>query len=174
MARTALVYFSRPGENYWYGGRRDLEAGNTQVVAQQIARLVDAEVIRIEEADPYPHDYEQTVERNQAEEDADTRPAIAGGAPDLAGHDTIILGCPVWNTRAPMIIRTLLDATDLAGVTIHPFITYAVGRGSVFSDYAEQYRDATVADGLAIQGEKAAGSGPEIARWVARNGLGKN
>jgi hypothetical protein len=28
-----LAYFSRPGENYYYGGRRDLEVGNTEVLA---------------------------------------------------------------------------------------------------------------------------------------------
>ena len=25
-----LAYFSRPGENWWNGGRRDLEVGNTE------------------------------------------------------------------------------------------------------------------------------------------------
>jgi hypothetical protein len=25
--RILLAYFSRPGENYWYGGRRDLRVG---------------------------------------------------------------------------------------------------------------------------------------------------
>ncbi|MGC0252755.1 hypothetical protein [Pseudactinotalea sp. Z1748] len=29
-ASTLLVYFSRAGENYWEGGRRDLEVGNTK------------------------------------------------------------------------------------------------------------------------------------------------
>jgi hypothetical protein len=28
-----LAYFSRPGENYYYGGRRNLEVGNTEVLA---------------------------------------------------------------------------------------------------------------------------------------------
>lgn len=171
--RRAVVYFSRPGENYWHGGRRDLKVGNTQVVAEQIARLVDAEMIRLEAADPYPHDYEQTVERNQSEQLDDARPRIAGGVPDLSPYDTVILGCPVWNTRAPMIIRTLLDAADLSGVTIHPFTTYAVGQGSVFPDYAEQYPNPTIAQGLAIQGEKAADSVAEIAQWVRRSSLGK-
>jgi hypothetical protein len=36
-ARVLLVYFSRAGENYYYGGRRDLEVGNTEVLAGIIA-----------------------------------------------------------------------------------------------------------------------------------------
>lgn len=132
---------------------------------------MNAEVIRIEAADPYPHDYDATVERNHREQQDDARPEIAGGTPDLAGYDTILLGCPVWNSRAPMIIRTLLDATDLADVTIYPFITYAVGEGSVFADYADLYPEATVGAGLAIQGEYATDSAPQIQQWVADNGL---
>ena len=31
--RTLLAYFSRAGENYYYGGRRDLEVGNTELLA---------------------------------------------------------------------------------------------------------------------------------------------
>jgi hypothetical protein len=31
--RILLAYFSRPGENYYYGGRRNLEVGNTEVLA---------------------------------------------------------------------------------------------------------------------------------------------
>lgn len=171
-ARPALVYFSRPGENYWHGGRRDLEVGNTQVVAERIARLlVSAEVIRLEAADPYPHGYDETVDRNRSEQQADARPEIAGGVPDLGGYRRIVLGCPVWNTRAPMIIRTLLDSTDLTGKTIHRFLTYAVGQGRVVRDYADLYPGATIARGLAIQGERASDAGREIEEWLADGGL---
>ena len=48
-----LVYFSRPGENYYCGGRRDLEVGNTEVLARMISELIDGDVYRIEAADPY-------------------------------------------------------------------------------------------------------------------------
>ena len=34
---TLVVYFSRPGMNYWHGDRKDLEVGNTQVIAEMIA-----------------------------------------------------------------------------------------------------------------------------------------
>ena len=52
--RILLAYFSRPGENYYYGGRRDLAVGNTQVLAEMIAELIDCDVFRIEAAEPYP------------------------------------------------------------------------------------------------------------------------
>ena len=73
-----LAYFSRAGENYYYGGRIDLEVGNTEVVANMIASTITADVYRIEAADPYPESYEATVERNKREQDDEARPAIAG------------------------------------------------------------------------------------------------
>ncbi|MGX1546130.1 hypothetical protein [Streptomyces adustus] len=36
MKRVLLVYFSRPGENYYDGGRTDLKVGNTEVLANKI------------------------------------------------------------------------------------------------------------------------------------------
>lgn len=58
-----LAYFSRPGENYYYGGRRNLEVGNTEVLARMIAELIDCNVHRIEATDPYPASYDATVAR---------------------------------------------------------------------------------------------------------------
>ena len=64
--RVLLAYFSRPGENYWYGGRRDLKVGNTEVLARMIRARLDCDVHRIDAADPYPDDYEATVAAQRA------------------------------------------------------------------------------------------------------------
>jgi flavodoxin len=72
--RVLLAYFSRAGENYYYGGRTDLGIGNTEVLAGMISTLITCDVHRIEAADPYPDDYDATVARNVREQDGDTRP----------------------------------------------------------------------------------------------------
>ena len=69
-----LAYFSRPGENYWYGGRKNLKVGNTQMLARTISARLDCDVHRIRAADPYSDDYDETVARNVREQDADARP----------------------------------------------------------------------------------------------------
>jgi flavodoxin len=81
--RILLAYFSRAGENYFDGGRVDLEVGNTAVVARMVAELADVDLHEIRVADPYPHDYEETVARNLREQEDDARPAIDGAVPDL-------------------------------------------------------------------------------------------
>lgn len=167
-----LVYFSRPGENYWEGGRRDLDVGNTKRLAQMIAERIDCDMYEIIAADPYPHAYDPTVERNVREQENDARPEIDSDFPDLSAYDAVMIGSPVWNTRAPMIMRTFLDRADaLTGMTVHPFLTYAVGEGSVVDDYVELCPDADVRDGLAVRGEDVDGSGNAVDEWLRGNGL---
>jgi flavodoxin len=170
--RVLVAYFSRPGENYYYGDRITLEKGNTEVVAEMIAAAANVDVYRIEAADPYPENYEATVARNVQEENADARPAIANPLPDVAPYDTVLLGSPVWNVQTPMIMRTFVESTNLAGRTIHPFVTYAVsGIGRVENDYAELCPNSTLGESLAVQGEEATEAGADVAAWLRRIGL---
>ena len=152
--RVLLAYFSRPGENYWYGGRRDLEVGNTEVLARMIRARLDCDVHRIEAADPYPDDYEATVRRNVREQDADARPAIANRLRSIERYDTILLASPIWNVRAPMIMTTFAERYDFSGKTVLPVTTHAMsGLGNTPDDYAESCRGARIGAGLAVRGE---------------------
>ncbi|WP_234988123.1 flavodoxin [Demequina sp. NBRC 110056] len=168
-----MASFSRAGENYWNGGRRVLEVGNTDLVAGMIADLVDVDTYRIEAAEPYPFGYEPTVERNWAEVQADARPAIARSLPPVGVHDVVLLGSPVWAMQEPMIMRTFIDGMDaFAGVTVLPFVTYAVsGFGSVLDDYARLCPDATLGQGLAIRGEEAADALSSVRSWLSAVGM---
>lgn len=172
MASALLVYFSRPGENYYDGGRRDLAVGNTQVVAEHIASVIRADVHRLEAADPYPAGYDATVERNVIEQESEARPSIAGAMPVTTGYTAVLLGCPIWNLRAPRLMGTFLESVDLDGATILPFTTHAMsGLGRVEEEYAAWCPGATVRAGLAVRGEQAAGSRAAVEAWLRRNGL---
>jgi flavodoxin len=170
--RVLLAYFSRPGENYNYGGRIDLKVGNTQVLAAMIAEMIMVDVYRVEAAVPYPRDYEQTVARNVQEERDDARPQIAGRLPSLDGYNTILLGSPVWNSQEPMIMRTFTDSYDWTGKTAQPFVTYAVSHiGTVQRDYVRLCKGANVGDGLAVRGETVKSARPEAEAWLRQIGL---
>jgi flavodoxin len=169
--RALLAYFSRAGENYHYGGRRNLEVGHTEVVAGLIADRLDTDTYRVEAAESYPFSYDDTVERNRREQAQDARPALATPPPPLEGYDVVLLGSPVWNVGAPMIMHTLLDQCDLRGKTILPFVTYTVsGMGRVAEEYATLAPDATIGKGLAVQGEEAAQATDEVSTWLRRVG----
>jgi hypothetical protein len=99
--KVLLAYFSRPGENYYYGGRINLKVGNTEVVARMISKLIHCDVHRIEPTNPYPHHYEKTVARNVREQEAGARPRIANPLPSIARYEVVLLASPIWNVRAP-------------------------------------------------------------------------
>ncbi|MEV6357855.1 hypothetical protein [Streptomyces hydrogenans] len=48
VIRVLLAYFSRPDENYYYGGRTDLKVGNTEVLAEKIADRIACDTYRIQ------------------------------------------------------------------------------------------------------------------------------
>lgn len=166
-SRTLLVYFSRPGENYWYGGHRDLEVGNTEVLATMITERVELDTYRIEAADPYPYDYEETRARNVREQDQDARPAIASPLPDVTEYDTVILASPIWNVRPPMIMSTFVESVSLEGKRVLPVTTHAMsGLGRSVAVYTELAVGATIGQGLAVQGEEVAEAGPDLEQWL--------
>lgn len=172
--RVLLAYFSRPGENYWNGGRRTLDTGNTEVLAGLISDRVECDVIRIEAADPYSNSYDDTVARNVREQNGDARPAIAATLPDFSSYGTVLLGSPIWNVQPPMIMATFAETDDLSDKRLLPFVTYAVsGLGSTESFYEDLDTGATLGEGLAVRGEEVrdAGTGDEVDRWLRAAGL---
>jgi flavodoxin len=171
-ARVLLAYFSRAGENYHFGGRRDLEIGNTELLAGIIAELIDCDVHRIEAADPYPTSYDETVQRNVTEQNSEARPRIANSLASIAGYDTVLLGSPIWNVRSPMIMSTFTEGHDFTAKTVLPFVTYAVsGLGSVQRDYAASCPGARIGDGLAVRGEEVTKHRADVESWLLAAGL---
>lgn len=164
-----LAYFSRPGENYHYGGRTHLKVGNTEVLAGMISQLIGCDVYRIDPVDPYSDDYGETVGRNVREQAADARPAIANPLASIAPYTTVLLGSPIWNVRAPMIMTTFVEGFDFTGKTIVPFTTYAVsGLGTTVRDYTAACPGATIAEGLAVRGEEVRDASAAVEAWLRR------
>lgn len=118
--KTLIAYFS------W--------SGNTQHVAEYIARQTGGTLFRIESVKPYPAEYTPCTEVAKAEKEQNARPAIKNKVKDWDSYDTVFIGCPVWWWTAPMIINTFAESYDFKGKTVIPFCTYA-----------STYRDETLA-----------------------------
>ncbi|WP_458108909.1 hypothetical protein M1D51_05925 [Arthrobacter sp. R3-55] len=156
--RVMLAYFSRAGENYYYGDRTNLEIGNTEVLAGMISALIPCQVHRIEAAEPYPDSYDATVARNVREQDEDARPGISNPLPSIQQYDTVILASGIWNVRAPMIMTT--------------FTTHAMsGLGNTARDYEQSCTGSTIGQGLAVKGEEVRDAGAAVESWLQRLGL---
>ena len=67
----------------------------------------------------------------------------------------MLLGSPIWNVRAPMIMSTFAESFDFTGKTVFPFTTYVMSRlGTTVRDYSTACRSATIGASLAVRGEE--------------------
>jgi flavodoxin len=165
--KVLLVFFSRAGENYFHGGRRVLKIGNTKVVAGFLRDALSCDVYEIRPVQAYSERYDPTVERNAREQDENARPGILDLPASLAAYDTVVIGSPIWNVRLPRIMLTFAEHFDFSGKTVYPFTTHAMsGLGHAVEEYKAACRGATIGDGLAIQGEEAENSRPEVEAWL--------
>ncbi|MDA0172073.1 hypothetical protein OJ998_23425 [Solirubrobacter taibaiensis] len=167
--RILLAYFSRPGENYHYGGRRNLRVGNTEVLARTLRQRIACDVHRIQAEDPYPAEYEATVQRNVREQEADARPALVRPPTSLERYDVVILASPIWNVRPPMIMSTFAERYDFSGKTVYPVTTHAMsGLGDAREVYAEACEGARLGRGLSVRGERVREADDEVDAWIRR------
>lgn len=80
----------------------------------------------------------QSTSEWRTKRDGESRNASA--AQRISGPMTTSSG----ETWAPMIMRTFIDQLDLSGMTIYPFLTYAVGAGSIVADYRDFCSSSTI------------------------------
>lgn len=57
--KKLVVYYSRADENYSVG---NIEKGNTEILAEMIAKKTGATLLKVEPAKPYPKNYEECNE----------------------------------------------------------------------------------------------------------------
>jgi flavodoxin len=128
--KTLVAFFSR--------------SGNTKVIAGLIKRAFDADWFEIRPASPYPDDYLATVRQATEERDNGVLPRLAAAVPGIPAYDTIFLGFPIWGETAPPVIRSFLQAHDLSGKMVVPFVTHGGyglgGSQSVLARHAPRAR----------------------------------
>ena len=156
-ANVLIVYFS--------------QTGNTETVANIIHDNVGGDIVKLETTEAYPSDYDELVDYAQQEQQEDARPELSTVIENIEQYDTIFLGYPNWWGDMPMAIYTFLDTYDLSGKTIAPFITHGgSGLSGTPENIQEEELNATVTEGLAIDGDEASDSSEDVVEWL--NSLG--
>ncbi len=110
--KTLIAYFSAEG--------------TTAKVAEQLAKLLNADLFEIAPSTPYTRadlDWRDDHSRSSIEmQDEACRPEYVGDV-DVAPYENILIGFPVWWYKEPRIIDTFLDRHDFAGKNMIPFAT---------------------------------------------------
>lgn len=149
----------------------DTVTGNTGVVAHMIADITGGELFSIRTAEPYPDNYDDTIDVGQAEKNDGVYPELASHIENLDSYDTVFLGFPNWWYGMPMAMYSFLEEYDLSGKTIVPFVTSG---GSGFSDAISEIQNAepgaAVLDGLSIGAAEATEAEDDVLNWLRELG----
>ncbi len=144
MSNILVAYFS-PG-------------GTTAAAAKSLAQAAGGDLYEIRPQQPYTKaDLNWMDEKSRSSiemKDAGCRPALADRDADIAGHDIIFLGFPIWWYVAPRIINSFLESYDFSGKRI---ILFATSGGSGFGKTAAGLKaslspDARLEEGRMLNG----------------------
>lgn len=167
MSDKLIAFYSRADENYVSGMIKDLDIGNTEIAANIIAELTGADMLKIEQLQPYSKNYNECIAQAQADQKRDARPELKDYPETLDNYSVIYLGFPNYWGTMPMAVFTFLERFDLKGKIIKPFCTHeGSGLGSSMNDIKKLCPEAQVEKGLAIRGGSAERSKSEIKKWL--------
>ena len=165
--KILVLYFSRTGEEYNVG---NITKGNTAIVAEMIAKKIDADTFEVKAATPYPDDYQACTEIAKQELESNARPAFAENIGSLAQYDTIFIGYPIWWGSVPRVMMTFLEANDFSGKKIIPFCTHGgSGLAGTEREISEACPKAEVLSGFAISGKIAQNDAAQTESIVVDN-----
>ncbi|MBO7348377.1 MAG: hypothetical protein J6U27_00290 [Spirochaetales bacterium] len=159
---SLVAYFS-------YEVQNSVKKGNTMVVAEKIAAITGADIMRIEPKEKYPSDYDECCARAKTEINDNLRPAIVNHLQTLDAYDTIYIGFPIWYRSYPRVIGTFIDSLDFTGKKVRPFCTNEEGAFGIAAMELESLikrRGGVLEPGLAIKGPEAATCDEAIKRWI--------
>ena len=144
------------------------QSGNTEAVANFIHDEVGGDIVKIETSQTYPSDYDELIDYAQEEQRQNARPELKIKIDNIDQYDTIFLGYPNWWGDMPMPIYTFLEEYDLSGKIIAPFITHGgSGLSGTPSKIKQEEPNATITEGLAINGSRARNSQSDVKNWLS-------
>ena len=172
MAKTLIAFFSRADENYFSGAMRYVKVGNTEIVANLMKDMIEADNFKIEMKNPYSPVYMTCIEEAKKDLRNQARPELTNYLDSIDAYDTVVLAYPNYWGTFPMAVATFLERYDFSGKTILPLCTNeGSGMGGSENGIKKLVPGANVKKGLPISGSSAAGSGPSVERWLKTNGL---
>lgn len=160
--KSLIIYFSRADENYSVGY---IDKGNTEIVAEYVKDLTNADIFKVEPLVPYAKDYQTCIK--EAKERIGNAP-IKETINDISNYEVIYIMSPIyWGTYAPEL-ETAIKDLNFTGKTIRVITTHeGSGLGNVVNDLKRICKGAIILDdALAIIGSQAKESKNRIESWI--------
>ena len=98
-------------ENYLKGKIVNLEKGNTEIAAEMISNILNADIFEIVAEKEYPFNYNECIEIAKKELRENSKIKLKQDV-DIKEYDTIFVGYPNWWGTVPMPVWTFLEGKD--------------------------------------------------------------
>lgn len=121
---SLIIYFSRSGSNWVEDGVKNIEIGNTELLAEFIQQNTNGDIFKIETDKKYPDNYYDCVKEAENEIQNNIFPKALKYPENIDKYDTIYIGHPIWHDNLPNVVIGFLNNIDLTGKTIIPFCTH--------------------------------------------------
>lgn len=165
--KSIVIYFSHTGENYMENGIRNIEKGNTEVIAEMIRDTVKADIFKVEPINKYPYDYHECCNVAEEELHSNARPELQKTLDNIEEYEVIYIGYPIWWATMPMPMFTQLEKLDFTGKIVMPFATHEGSRmGISEKDIKTLCKGATIMRGLAVQGSTVKNAKNKVENWI--------
>lgn len=141
--------------------------GTTEAAARRIADIAGADLHQITPEQIYTAadlDWTDSLSRSSVEmHNRSSRPALKDSVTDLSSYSVVYIGYPNWWNTHPTIINSFIEANDLKGKTVVPFMTSG-GSNIINSEkeLKEQYPGLTFGEGMLMNGK----TDDEIKEWI--------
>ena len=147
------------------------QTGATQVVAEEIAKQIGADIERIDITQPYNGTYDETIQRCNEERANGTLPELVPLKSKLSEYDVIFIGYPIWYGTCALPMISLLETVDAGEKTIVPFCTFGSGGlESSYIDIKKNWPDANIKDGFGIRNARISKAAKEVERFLIAGG----
>lgn len=161
--KSLIIYFSRADENYAVGY---IDKGNTEIVAEYIKELTQADIFKVEPAIPYAKDYDTCIKEAKDRINTHNAPILAEIS-DISEYDTIYIGTPVYWDYMPEELATALKKIDWNGKNIKLFTTHeGSSLGLIPSQINEICKGSNLVNTIALQGSQVKNSKAQLEKWV--------
>lgn len=124
--------------------------GNTAAMAEAIAEAVGAETLRLTPVDEPRYRGFMKFVWGGKQVFTKKRPELKPFDCDIASHDLVFVGTPVWAGGPAPAMRTFLDACDLRGKHVALFCCHGGGPGKTFKVMRSALADCDVAGEIAF------------------------
>lgn len=145
------------------------KSGHTKSIAELIHDAVGGDIAPIRTRRSYSGSYPIAVLQGGLEKFRGAKPALMPLPVDVADCDVLFLGGPVWWFSPAPALKSFLDAYDLSGKKVYPFLTSGGQPKDAFHEL-ETLCTGDVGEGFHVffRKDERQADPEDIRRWAAR------